>query len=199
MYNIIHVNKFGSNFGCNLEEYKDFIKNNISNISMVRIDHTLFFDDLYNATHLNCFELKEVSSVLFNNSFIKHKAPMSTMEFSSEVADYLLANDYIDSIAVILYLHDIPMFINGVDYIDSFFSSSFKIGAPLVSNEDDFKILRQIEKKYADNLRNYIHIGFESFNFNRNNVPYRYGDIIDSEYVNKIDSNTLLREYYGKT
>lgn len=204
MFSVVNLPQINQSnyFDCSISSYKNFIKRNINQISLVRMDYSVLILDIMQTLSItNKEEFQALGSVLFNNTFTRERKPILSMEFVDELSDYLIANDRMDSLLSILYVYDIPVFIDGVDFINKLFGMEVDNEKVLLSNELDHKMLNYINNlilRDGHEIKNLIVFYPETYMFCAKDST----TISLDEYINidpvKIDCDSLLREFYGK-
>jgi hypothetical protein len=149
MINVLHVNSYSDP-----DKMSNFIKDNINNISLVRIETQELLDEFEDIGLTKAFDntnslivLRKISNRLFNNRIIKNKSPITSVDFMSDVNDYLACENYYESYLSLLALHRIPVFLTDADDADRVFGADFGHDTSLLSGAKDWDLYKRILNK----------------------------------------------------
>lgn len=207
MINVLHINSY-----LDPEKMSSFIKDNINNIHLVKIDTQELLDELEDVGLVKTFDdinsllvLRKISNRLFNNKIIKDKSPITSVEFMSEVNDYLVCEGYYQSYLSLLALHRIPVFISDADNANRVFGADFNHDTSLLSGAKDWELYERIVNKHDTKHWMYKDCGtkpslIDIANLGSGFLPFETisGDdaIPDLEYVES-GYHAMIREIYG--
>jgi hypothetical protein len=156
MINILHVQNAAL-----IEETNSFINNNISNISILKVDSYSILKEL---DRLQIIKLehplnsliycRKITNEIFNNAHTKAKAPIVTPDFCFELVNYLVSKeiDLLDSWLVNAYHWSIPIFIRDAGSANYVFGGNFNANCPLLSSEADWYYFNEITNREKANF-----------------------------------------------
>lgn len=146
MTNLLHIHP-------NATDVHEFISDNLPSIGAIKVDTYTLLSELANLGVINLNHTtnslvvcRKITNEIFNNECTKKNSPISSPEFCSEIANYLMAKDYADSWLIAAYHWSIPVFIKDVGVANDVFGAQFVDDCPLLSSEKDWHLYRKVLK-----------------------------------------------------
>ena len=155
MTNIVYVprvNIIELREGLSLSEViNGFTSLNFKRLGILIVDLEVVMDELENlgmtdgllTDENNFLILQRIGASIFNTSYIKDRAPISSPEFMSHLGAYISEGELVSWI-VICYHYSIPIFINNALDLNPLFAGGFKHTTELVSADKDYGIMSRL-------------------------------------------------------
>lgn len=133
------------------ENVNDFILHNLSCVSGIKMTTNTLLEELdrldiiESSQSINALVVcRKITNEVFNNNATKDRAPISTPEFCTELANYLANRGVTESFLIACYHYSIPIFLTDTSVANDVFGAQFISEVPLMSSDKDFSMYQKI-------------------------------------------------------
>jgi hypothetical protein len=180
--NFLHIHPY-----CDIELVTDFVKNNFENIDCIRMDTSIltgemrrlgYFgstDSKYDSTN-ELLVIRKIVSRVFNNHFFKQNGSLHSPMFMTELTDTLSIDIEEASFLFYAFHYSIPIFINDSSIANMMFCGELDNDLPLISNECDWTVYRDLLHNNVDHyvLIDDIGFGWDNLSWFFVNISFGY-------------------------